>query len=138
MLPVVPLVASQDTLVSGGKAVPDGGAPAPQIARHVLAMHDPHAHPTVRRYIEIAVVLAAITIVELFVLYLPAMGFEAISPFLVPIFVVLSATKFLLVVGWYMHLRFDPPFFRRMFGFALLVAMTIATSFIALFHGLYP
>jgi len=96
-----------------------------------------HTHPSPRRYIEIAVVLGIITIVEVFVLYLPNMGFESFRPFLVPIFIVLSAVKFVTVVGWYMHLRFDEPFFRWIFGFALLIAMTVATAFIALFHGIY-
>jgi cytochrome c oxidase subunit 4 len=100
--------------------------------------HDAHAHPTARVYIEVAVILAVITIVELFTLYLPAIGLAAARPFLVPAFIFLSATKFLLVIGWYMHLRFDPLVFRRIFGFALIVALTIATAFIALFHGIYP
>jgi len=96
-----------------------------------------HNHPTAKRYIEIAVILAIITAVEVFVLYLPELGVEAFRPFLVPIFAVLSVAKFAMVVGWYMHLKFDDPFFLRIFGFALLIAFTVATAFIALFHGMY-
>ena len=96
-----------------------------------------HAHPTAKLYIEIAVILAIITAVEVFVLYLPDMGFEWFRPALVPIFAVLSIAKFIMVVGWYMHLKFDNPFFLRMFGFALLIALTVGTAFIALFHGMY-
>lgn len=98
---------------------------------------DDHAHPTARLYIQIAVILAIITAVEVFVLYLPDMGLTWFRPFLVPIFAVLSIAKFVMVVGWYMHLKFDNPFFLRMFGFALLIALTVATAFIALFHGMY-
>jgi cytochrome c oxidase subunit IV len=83
-------------------------------------------------------VLATITLVELVLLYLPALGLAAVRPVLLPAFIVLSATKFFLVVGWYMHLRFDPAVFRRIFGFALLVALIVGTAFIALFHGIYP
>lgn len=96
-----------------------------------------HAHPTPKLYIQIAGILAVITLVEVFVLYLPDIGFEGSRPFLVPIFVILSVVKFFMVVGWYMHLRFDDPFFVRMFGFALLIGLTIVTAFIAIFHGIY-
>jgi cytochrome c oxidase subunit 4 len=101
------------------------------------AVAEGHNHPKARLYIEIAVILAIITAVEVFVLYLPSMGFEGFRPALVPIFAVLSIAKFVMVVGWYMHLKFDDPFFLRMFGFALLIAFTVATAFIALFHGIY-
>jgi cytochrome c oxidase subunit 4 len=103
-----------------------------------MSEHDTHAHPSSRVYIEIAVTLAVITLVELVLLYLPGLGFTAVRPVLLPAFVALSATKFLLVVGWYMHLRFDPAVFRRIFGFALMVALIVGTAFIALFHGIYP
>lgn len=103
-----------------------------------MSEHDAHAHPATRVYIEIALILAVITLVELGLLYLPAIGFAAVRPALVPAFIALSATKFLLVIGWYMHLRFDPAVFRRIFGFALVIALTVATAFIALFHGIYP
>ena len=105
-------------------------------ARHMA--HDEHAHPTAKVYIQIAVILTIITAVEVFVLYLPEMGLDISGSILVAMFLVLSVAKFLLVVGWYMHLKFDPPMYRRMFGFALVVALTVATAFIALFHGMYP
>jgi cytochrome c oxidase subunit IV len=111
-------------------------SPAQSDARHLA--HDEHAHPTAKVYIQIAVILTIITAVEVFVLYLPDMGLHVAGAILVTIFAVLSVAKFLLVVGWYMHLKFDPPMFRRMFGFALVVALTVATAFIALFHGIYP
>jgi cytochrome c oxidase subunit 4 len=103
-----------------------------------MAEHDTHAHPSNRVYLEVALILAAITLVELGLLYLPAIGLEGVRPVLVPAFIGLSAAKFLLVIGWYMHLRFDPAVFRRIFGFALVVALVIGTAFIALFHGIYP
>lgn len=96
-----------------------------------------HAHPTPKLYIQIAGILAVITLIEVFVLYLPDIGFEWFRPWLVPIFVILSIVKFFMVVGWYMHLRFDDPIFVRMFGFALLIGLTVVTAFIALFHGVY-
>jgi len=98
------------------------------------------AHPRARTYIEIAVVLAVITIIEVAIFYVPAeegLGIASFRPFLIPSFLVLSAVKFVLVVGFYMHLKFDDVFFTRVFGFALIIALTIATAIIALFHGVY-
>lgn len=96
-----------------------------------------HPHPTARRYIEIAVILAAITLVEVAIFYFPELVGEWFRPVLLPAFLILSAIKFVLVVGFYMHLKFDDPFFLRLFGFALLIGMTVVTAFLALFHGLY-
>jgi len=111
-------------------------SPAESEAYHPA--HDEHAHPTAKVYMQIAVILTIITAVEVFVLYLPKMGLDVPGQALVVVFAILSVAKFLIVVGWYMHLKFDPPMFRRIFGSALIVALTVATAFIALFHGIYP
>lgn len=96
-----------------------------------------HNHPTPRKYIELAGILAVITLAEVFILYLPKLGLEFARPALVPAFIILSVFKFLIVVGWYMHLRFDDPFFLRMFSFALIIVIGVALSLMAIFHGLY-
>lgn len=98
---------------------------------------DAPAHPTIRTYIQIALILTVITAVEVLLLYLPDLGVPVPGRVLVALFGFLSLAKFLLVVGWYMHLKFDPPMFRRIFTFALLVALTIATAYVVLFHGLH-
>jgi hypothetical protein len=56
---------------------------------------------------------------------------------LVPILLVLSATKFVLVVGFYMHLHFDHPLFTGVFGFGLAVGASVITALMFLF-GQYP
>lgn len=105
-------------------------------AHHVA--HGEHDHPKPKQYIQIAAILTAITIVEVALLYLPEMGVPVGGTFLVILFAILSIAKFLLVVGYFMHLKFDPLFFRWAFGFALLMALMIGTAFVALFHGMYP
>jgi cytochrome c oxidase subunit 4 len=50
---------------------------------------------------------------------------------------VLSACKFAMVVGFYMHLRFDHPLFLGVFGFGLVVAGSVITALMFLF-GQYP
>jgi cytochrome c oxidase subunit 4 len=91
-----------------------------------------HAHPGPKVYTLVGVVLAIITIVEVW-----AYGVEAIKPVLVPVLLVLSAAKFILVVGFYMHLRFDHPLFTGVFGFGLAVAGSVITALLFLFAQ-YP
>jgi cytochrome c oxidase subunit 4 len=106
------------------------------MAEHQLA-HDSaheleHAHPGPRTYVLVGVILAVITIAEVWAYTQPA-----IRPWLVPILLVLSASKFALVVGFYMHLRFDHPLFTGVFGFGLMVAFSVITALLFLF-GQYP
>lgn len=82
-----------------------------------------HTHPGERTYIKIAVFLAAITLFEVVIYYL-----ESTGSILVPALLLLSAIKFVTVVGFFMHLKFDD---RRLswifsFGFSLAAAVFIA------------
>ncbi len=103
------------------------------MAHSLQPMEEEHGHATVRTYILIAVALAIITIAEVAILYLPAIPAGAV----ITGFLVLSAAKFAMVVSFYMHLKYDSRFFTGLFGFFLLIAMSVAIAFIALFHGLY-
>src|SRR5947209_7143141 len=106
------------------------------MTEHHLAHDDghavEHAHPGPRVYVIIGVILAAITLTEVW-----AYSQESIRPVLVPILLVLSALKFVMVVGFYMHLRFDHPLFTGVFGFGLVIAASVITAFMFLF-GQYP
>jgi cytochrome c oxidase subunit IV len=91
-----------------------------------------HAHPGPKTYALIGVVLAAITLVEVW-----AYTYEPLRPILAPVLLTLSALKFVLVVGFYMHLRFDHPLFTGVFGFGLIVGASVITALMFLF-GQYP
>ena len=91
-----------------------------------------HPHPGPKTYTMVGVVLAIITVAEVY-----AYTQEGIRAILVPILLVLSACKFVLVVGFYMHLKFDHPLFTGVFGFGLMVAGSIITALLFLF-GQYP
>jgi cytochrome c oxidase subunit 4 len=91
-----------------------------------------HAHPEAKTYVLIGLVLAIITLVEVW-----AYTQHSIKPILVPVLLVLSASKFVLVVGFYMHLRFDHPLFTGVFGFGLAVGASVITALMFLF-GQYP
>jgi cytochrome c oxidase subunit 4 len=76
----------------------------------------------------VGAILATITMIEVW-----AYTQESIRPMLVPILLGLSAAKFVLVVGFYMHLRFDHPLFTGVFGFGLAVAASVITAVMFLF-----
>ncbi len=86
------------------------------------------AHPSARVYIIIAVILAVITAVEVATYYLPAL-----AGVIVPILLILSLTKFVLVVGYFMHLKFDHKMYTGLFGAGLVIAMTIVAALMLLF-----
>jgi cytochrome c oxidase subunit IV len=85
------------------------------------AHQDEHAdHPDSSQYIVIGIILAVFTAIEV------AISFAAVpSGIAIPALIVLTVLKFLLVVLWFMHLRFDSGWFRRLFVFGLVVALAI-------------
>ena len=81
------------------------------------------AHPGPEVYARVGIVLAIVTAIEVALYYVPDMPMAAILGLLLP----LSLIKFLLVVLWFMHLRFDNPVFSTLFtgGLALAIALFI-------------
>jgi len=92
--------------------------------------HDGHkgGHATVGTYVMIGVILTVITAVEVAVFYIPAL-----SAIIVPLLLVLSATKFVIVVLFYMHLRYDSPVFSRVFFGPLFLALVVVIGLVLLF-----
>ena len=78
------------------------------------------AHPGAVEYVQIGVILAVVTAVEVGVYYM-----DALSDVLIPILIVLSAAKFSLVVLWFMHLKFDARLFSWMFVGGIALASTL-------------
>jgi cytochrome c oxidase subunit 4 len=67
-------------------------------------------------YVQIAMLLAVITGVEIITVYLPFAKW-----FLVSVLVVFSAVKFLFVIFFFMHLRWDKPFCTILFFIGLIL-----------------
>lgn len=112
-------MAHNDPAPRGGHGTPDshaaGGAHA--------AAHDAHAHPTWKQYKWVALILTLITVVEVWVYYIPS--FTRTKLF-VPSLLIMSAVKFAIVVMFYMHLKYDAKLFRALFvGPLTLAAFTI-------------
>jgi len=86
---------------------------------------------SVRTYVNVAIVLAIITAVEVATLYIPGIP----NPVLVISLLAMSAVKFFLVVGFFMHLKYDHPIMRALFVGPLLIAIAIILAVMALFSA---
>jgi cytochrome c oxidase subunit 4 len=86
----------------------------------VLESHDGQGHPQPRQYVTIAIILAVITAIEVTIYYI-----TAVKDLLVPMLLIMSVIKFLLVVLWFMHLRFDSRVFRRFFLIGVVLALVV-------------
>ncbi len=91
-------------------------------AADVVERADEHAHPGPRQYVVIAVVLSILTALEVGLYYLEG---DVSNNLLIVLLAVLATLKFFLVAAWYMHMRMDAPFFRRIFVVGLVGAMIV-------------
>jgi len=79
----------------------------------------------------VAIVLAIITGVEVATLYVPGIP----NSVLVISLLLMSAVKFYLVVGFFMHLKYDHPIMRALFVGPLVIAVAIILAVMALFSA---
>ena len=93
-----------------------------------------HAHPTWSTYWKVALILLIITIAEVWAYYIPA--FVASRAF-VPILLIISAMKFVIVVMFYMHLKYDHRLFRVLFTGPLLIAALTLLALLFLFGQIF-
>jgi cytochrome c oxidase subunit 4 len=88
--------------------------------------HGPH--PSAKEYVRIGVVLAVLTALEVATYYV-----DVSRAILIPTLFVLAVLKFLLVVLWFMHLRFDDRRYARFFVMGLAGAATLYLIVLLLF-----
>ena len=84
-------------------------------------------HATPMFYVVIGVALALITLLEVI-----AFGWTWLGTLLVPLMLVLSALKFVMVVAFFMHLRFDNALFSWIFGACFVLGASVFVSVLAL------
>lgn len=80
-------------------------------------------HPTPAQYVKIAVALAALTAIEVSLYYVNnqvQLGWINTAALLA-----LAFLKFVTVIGWYMHLRFEKAAASRFFAFGFVLAFTL-------------
>ena len=103
---------------------------APASATPVLT-NDPHFEESkFQIYIQIAMLLAVITGVEIVCVYLPFAKWLLVS-----VLCVLSAVKFLFVIFFFMHLRWDKPFCTILFFIGLVLATGTVWALLQLFSA---
>ena len=98
-------------------------------------MHDIDAHPVhgTRIYWVIGVYLFVLTALEIGAYYIE----DSLGSLAVPVILLLSAAKFILVVMFYMHLKYDSKVFTGVFLFPAALATLVITSLIVLYHVLH-
>ncbi len=95
-----------------------------------------HRHPSERPlppisvYLYVGAILIIVTAVEVAAFYL-----DVPSYVLIPILIVLSLMKFVLVVMFFMHLRYDHKIFSSVFILGLVLALGITLGLITLFDN---
>ncbi|MFN2588515.1 MAG: cytochrome C oxidase subunit IV family protein [Actinomycetota bacterium] len=77
-------------------------------------------HPSPRKYVTVAIILAIVTALEVGVYYI-----EAVADVLVPLLLAMAVVKFIMVALYFMHLKFDSHVFRRFFLIGLVLAILI-------------
>jgi len=80
-----------------------------------------------RQYITIFAILTVVTAVEL------ALSYSDIGGLLIPLLLLLSAFKFIVVVAYFMHLRFEPRILNRLFAGGFVLAAAVLFALISLF-----
>ncbi|MGH8929537.1 MAG: cytochrome C oxidase subunit IV family protein [Egibacteraceae bacterium] len=96
-----------------------------------MAEEEGHSHPGVGQYVEIGVILAVLTGIEVAMyIYREPLGPSITTPALL----ILTVIKFMLVVLWFMHLRFDHKMFRRVFFFGVGLATIVFGIVGAMFY----
>jgi cytochrome c oxidase subunit 4 len=99
-------------------------------ASHAPAAGDhSHGESKFHQFVQVAMLLAVITGVEIVIIYLPFAKWLIVSSL-----VVLSAVKFLYVIFIFMHLRWDKAFCTILFFIGLVLAGGTAWALLAL-HG---
>ena len=97
------------------------------MSTHGHAGTAPASHASVATYIRVALVLTAVTALEVGVIYI-----RFLSPIVVPLLLVMATAKFVLVVMFFMHLRYDSRSLTGLFVGPLIIATLLALALIAL------
>jgi len=90
--------------------------------------HGEHAHPSNWFYVKIAAVLATLTGMEVTVTYID------IGKAFMPVLLTLMTIKFVMVVLFFMHLKYDHAIFGKLFWSGLILAVSVYCTALATFH----
>jgi cytochrome c oxidase subunit IV len=99
----------------------DAGAVATREEQVVAPVEEHGGHPDVKQYVLIAVVLVIVTAFEIATSYLNT----AHTNWIILALGAMAIVKFVLVTGWYMHMKTDHPLFRRFFIVGIVGACVV-------------
>jgi len=91
------------------------------------AHDEKHEHMSDAGYIRIALILAAITALEVSTYYID------FGPFFMPSLMIMMVAKFVMVVSYFMHLKFDNKVFSFLFYTGLALALFVYIVALATF-----
>jgi cytochrome c oxidase subunit 4 len=93
---------------------------------------DPHMadHPSPRKYVNVAIILAIVTAIEVAIYYV-----TALEDLLVPLLLFFAVIKFVMVGMYFMHLKFDSHTFRRFFVTGIVLALFVFGVVMTLFFS---
>ena len=97
----------------------------PSFDHHIDAEHKKYF-----TFFNVAMALILVTAIELVIIYLPIHIAIVYS-----LLVILSLGKFLAVIWWFMHLRWDRMLCTILFMIGLLIAAGTVTALLLLFHA---
>ncbi len=95
--------------------------------RPAAAAHTEY-HPSGREYVRVGLILVALTCLEVWLSYSDLAGARLITALLI-----CTVVKFLMVVGYFMHLKFDNGRFSRMFALGAIGAFTLYVAVLLMF-----
>ena len=94
--------------------------------------HDPvaelHKHHTDMFYLRIAIALAILTAAETSTYWFD------FGPFFMPALLIMMSVKFVMVVLFFMHLRFDSKWFNIVFWAGIVLTMIVYLGALSTFH----
>jgi cytochrome c oxidase subunit IV len=94
-----------------------------------------HKHPSDRDYVKIALILGLITALEVATYFWKDLfGADPSTTALVATLFPMMIAKFLIVAGYFMHLKYDSPLFKRVFVFGLILAILVFIAAMASFQ----
>ena len=98
--------------------------------QNAAAVPQEHSHPSPAKYVLIGVILTLITVLEVGIYYVDALGRG-----LPLVLIALSAVKFFIVVAFFMHLKFDAKLFTWLFAAGMAIATSVMLALLGLFDG---
>ena len=94
--------------------------PDPPVERPAPRTAHAEYHPSVREYLRVGSILFALTCIEVALSYSSISGAKLIA-----LLLTCTVIKFVMVVGYFMHLKFDNGRFSRLFALGAIGAFTL-------------